>query len=389
MTKYLYKKKRKICVITTTRADYGQLKNLILLIKKEKNFLLQVVVSGTHLSKKHGYTIKEIYKDKIKINYKINLNLKDSTKEAISFYSALALQKFTKCFKKLKPDIILVLGDRYEIFSATSSALFLGIPTAHLHGGEITSGVIDESLRHAITKMSDIHFASSIKSKMRIIRMGEDKKKVFNVGALTVENIQQNNFLSKHEIEKKLNIKFKKNNFLVAIHPVSSLKDTCNVIRSTLFALQKLKDTFFIFTSPNSDAHSNVIESAIKKFVNKHSNSIYFKSLGYKNFLSCIKATDGLIGNSSSGLLEAPILKTLSLNIGDRQDGRPIVSSVICCDPKKSLIIRSINTLLYKKNKKRFKFIKQKKLKTKFKIISVLKKIHLQNIKKKRFIDNI
>ncbi len=389
MKKYQYKKKRKICVISTTRADYGQLRNLILLIKKEKNLLLQLIVSGTHLSKKHGFTINEIYKDKIKIDSKINLNIKKFSKESISIYSSIALLKFTKSLKKLKPDIVLVLGDRYEIFSAVSASLFLGIPTAHLHGGEVTSGVIDESLRHAITKMSDIHFVSSNISKKRVIKMGENKKNIFNFGALTAENIQTINLFNKIEIEKKLNIKFKKNNFLVAIHPVSSLKNTYNVVRSTLLALQKLKDTFLIFTSPNSDAHSNIIESAIKKFVNKHNNSVYFKSLGYKNFLSCVKASDALIGNSSSGLVEAPILNTPSINIGDRQDGRPIMPSVICCRPNNSLIIRSIYTLLYKKNKKRFKFMKRKKLKTKFKIVSVLKKIQLSNIKNKRFIDSI
>lgn len=389
MTKYLYNKKRKICVVTTTRADYGQLKNLILLIKKEKNILLQVVVSGTHLSKKHGYTIKEIYNDKIKINYKINLNLKDSTKEAISFYSALALQKFTKCFKKLKPDIILVLGDRYEVFSATASALFLGVPTAHLHGGEVTSGVIDESLRHAITKMSNIHFASSMKSKMRIIRMGEDKKKVFNVGALTVENIQQISFLNKYEIEKKLNIKFEKNNFLVAIHPLSSVDETLKIIKSALFVFKKLKHTLLIFSSPNSDAHSKVIEKAIMNFVKVNNNSVYFKSLGYKNFLSCLKVCDGLVGNSSSGVLEAPALKVQSINIGDRQKGRPIMPSVICCKSDTSSISKALKILLLKKRTKKINFASQKKLQTKFEILSILKKINLVNIKKKGFIDNI
>ena len=387
MKKYQFNKKRKICVVTTTRAEYGQLRNLLFLIQKNKNLLLQLVVSGTHLSKSHGHTINEIYNDKIKINYKVNLDLKKFSPDSIALYTAVGLRKFTKCFKKLQPDIVLVLGDRYEIFSAASATLFLGIPLAHIHGGEVTAGVIDESLRHSITKMSDIHFVASKVFQKRVIRMGENKTNVFNFGALTVENIQNIEFLNKKYLERKFRFKFLKNNFMISIHPESSLENTVKIIKHTLISLKKLKDSLLIFTAPNSDAHSNVIVSYIKKFIIKNKNCVYFNNLGYRNFLSCLKICKVLIGNSSSGVLEAPFLKVKSINIGNRQDGRPILPGVICCKINNIEIDRAICNLYSTKNKKSYKLDHLKIQKTKFKILQILKKIKLTNIKYKKFID--
>ena len=387
MKKYQFKKKRKICVVTTTRADYGQLRNLLFLIKKQNKLLLQLVVSGAHLSKKYGYTIKEIYSDNIKIDYKINLGLDKSTPDSIALYSAIALREFTKCFKKLKPDIVLIFGDRYEIFSAAASTLFLGIPLAHLHGGEVTAGVIDESLRHSITKMADIHFVASEVFQKRVVKMGENKKKVFNFGALTLENIQKIKFLNKIYLEKKLKFQFLKNNFMISIHPESSLKNTTKIIGFTLMSLKKLKDTLLIFTAPNSDAHSHIIIKAIKKFITNNKNCVYFNNLGYRNFLSCLKICNVLIGNSSSGVLEAPFLKVKSINIGHRQEGRPILPSVICSKINNLEIDRAICNLYSNKNRKNYKLSQSKIYKTKFKIVKILKKIKLTNIKNKKFID--
>jgi len=387
MKKYQYKKKRKICVVTTTRAEYGQLRNLLFLIKKQNKLLLQLVVSGTHLSKQHGYTVKDIYSDNIKIDYKINLGLNKSTPDSIALYSAIALKKFTICFEKLKPDIVLLFGDRYEIFSAAASTLFLGIPLAHLHGGEVTSGVIDESLRHSISKMADIHFVASKVFQKRVVRMGENKKKVFNFGALTQENIQKIKFIKKTDLEKKFKLQFLENNFIISIHPESSLKNTTKIIGFTLMSLKKLKDTLLIFTAPNSDAHSHVIIKSIKKFIKNNKNCVYFSNLGYRNFLSCLKICKVLIGNSSSGVLEAPFLKVKSINIGNRQEGRPILPSVIYSKINSLEIDRAICNLHSKKNKKNYKLNQSKIYKTKFKIVKILKEINLTDIKYKKFID--
>ena len=330
---------RKVLFITSSRADYGLLRSVILETQKlnKETYLL---VTGSHLSYEFGNTVKEINKDNIKKTIKRVILDKKFRENKINNYLAESIKITNEVIKKKKPDVIIILGDRYELLGCAIAAMILRVPITHIHGGELTSGAYDDSIRHSITKLSHLHFPIHDQYKKRLTQLGENPRTIFNFGALTAENIQTINLYNKIEIEKKLNIKFKKNNFLVAIHPVSSLKNTYNVVRSTLLALQKLKDTFLIFTSPNSDAHSNVIESAIKKFVNKHNNSVYFKSLGYKNFLSCVKASDALIGNSSSGLVEAPILNTPSINIGDRQDGRPIMPSVICCLPNNSLIIR-------------------------------------------------
>ena len=389
MIKFLPENSRKICFVTSNRADYGQLKDLILLVKKDKNLKLQVVVSGSHLIKKLGYTLKDLIKDKLKINFKVDLKIKNYSKKNICTYTGDAIKKFSSCFIKLNPDIIVVLGDRYEIFSAVTAALILDIPIAHLHGGEVTSGVIDESLRHSITKMSDIHFAANNKFKKRIIRMGENPKNVYNVGALTVENLNNFNFVNKKNLEKILNVNFLKKNLLITVHPEKSLDITKKLINNLLYSLKKLNNTLLIFTSSNPDAYSNLINQKIKRFVKGSKNSIYIANLGYKNYISCMKICDGVIGNSSSGITETPKLKVGSINIGQRQEGRPLSRSIIQVFPDKKKISKAIKKLYskYFKNKIFLTNNYYKSINTKFKIIKILKNKKLEKIKTKRFID--
>lgn len=385
--KKLKYKRRKICVITSSRADYGQLKPLIKLINKDKKLILKLVVSGSHLVKNLGFTQKEIKKDKIKISSRVNLNIKGFSEKQICNYTGEAIKKFSKCFSNLNPDIILVLGDRYEIFSAVTSALILNIPVAHLHGGEITLGVIDDAFRHSITKMSDIHFTVNRNFRNRVINMGENPKNVYEVGSLSAENIKSAKFLSKNEIENKFKFKFLKNNFVVTIHPERVYSRTIELTKNLLGELKKLKNTLIIFTSPNHDAHGGIIKNHIKKYIKTNKNGIFVESFGYQNYISCLKISDGVIGNSSSGLNEAPYLKIGSINIGIRQKGRPLEKSVISAGIKKNQIGKAIKKLLtLKKNKKKYsKFNYYRPSNAKLKILKILKSKKIKDIKTKIF----
>ena len=384
------KKFKKICVITTSRADYGQLRNLVLILKKEKFLKLQLIVAGSHYIKDKGYSVLEILKDKIPISYKIKVKTKNFQSIDVVDYTSENLKKFSKAFKKLKPDIILLLGDRYETLSAATAALISNIPIAHLHGGEVTAGVIDESLRHAITKMSDIHFTANSIFQKRVIRMGEDKKNVYAVGALTAENINNMKMIRKKEIENNFKFKFMKRNLIVTIHPEKNFKQTKLLIKNLILSLKKIsKETSLIFTAPNSDKDSDYILRFIKNFAKRFKNSIYIPNLGYENYISCINICDGIIGNSSSGITEAPILRKSSINVGLRQKGRPQAKSVIQVNIDHIKISKALKKIFSEKFKNSIK--KQKefyfKKNTKFEIIKILKKTRLKNIKLKEFKD--
>ncbi len=381
-------KKIKIGVITSSRADYGQLRNLIKLMKHDKKIILQLIVIGSHFNKNRGYSFKEIVKDKFKISAKLKLKQSKFGPKDISNYTSETLKGVSKIIIKLKPHMILLLGDRYETFAAASAALFHNIPLVHLHGGEVTSGVIDEPIRHSITKMSDIHFVANNIFKKRIRRMGEKEKNIFNVGSLTAENVKSFKKKGKNEIEKKFNFKFKKKNFIVTLHPEKEFKNTKRLVKNTLAAMRFLpKDYLLIFTSSNIDKDSNFILKEIKKFNNYNSNSIFIPNFGYENYLSCIHICDGVIGNSSSGITEAPLLRKMVINIGDRQKGRPLSSNIIQCGYKIEEIKESFFNLLSKKKKigiiKSYYYRKN----TKNEILRVIKKINLKNIKEKKFVD--
>jgi len=384
----MYKKRKKILIITGSRAEYGLLRRLIFKIKSNKKLHLDIVVTGMHLSKKFGFTYKDIIRDGFKIRDKVNLDLRsDSIESAINSIN-MGTKGFTKVYKKIKPDIILVVGDRYEIFSAAVAAVFSRIPVAHLHGGELTEGAIDETLRHSITKMSHIHFVASKEYKKRVIQLGENPNRVFNVGGLGVDNIKYLKLLKKNELEKALKLNIKKKNILITFHPetLSKFKDKTQ-FNEVLKALKKIKNTNLVFTMPNSDLGNTIIFKMIKSFVKKNKNSYFFISMGQLRFLSCLKYFDGIIGNSSSGLLEMPSFKKGTVDIGDRQRGRLKAKSIISVNAKKNDIIRGINKLYSKKFQN-----KLKKTKNPYgdggasdKIIKVLERLKLNNILKKKF----
>ena len=343
-------KKRKICIITGTRADYGLLRWLMKSVSNDSKFELQIIATGMHLSPEFGLTYQEIEKDGLIINHKIEMLLSSDTPSAISKSTGLGLIGFGDAYNKLEPDIIIVLGDRFEILAASIAALFAKIPIAHIHGGESTIGAFDEAIRHSITKMSWWHFVAADEYLQRVVQLGEDPKRVFNVGGLGIDAIRKTTLLSKNELINKIGIKFSSKNLLITYHPVTLEKQTSKKhFKSLLDVLGDLKDSFLIFTMPNADPDSQVIKLMIKNFISSHKDRcISFASMGHLNYLSTMQFVDGVVGNSSSGLIEAPAFKIGTINIGDRQQGRLKAKSVIDCKPTENSIKQAINTLYSK-----------------------------------------
>ena len=338
----------KVCVITGTRAEYGLLYWTMKAIQLNPNLELSVCVTGMHLSPEFGLTYKQIESDGFLIEGKIEMIVSSDTSVGITKSIGLGLIGFADFYERSRPDMILVLGDRFEIFSAVSAAMIARIPIAHCHGGEATEGLIDEAIRHSITKMSHLHFTSTEEYKKRVIQLGEQPKNIFNVGALGIENINRLKLLNKEEFESSINFKLSSLNFLVTFHPVT-LDITSSELQFTelLDALSEFKDAKIIFTKPNADHDGRVIIKLIDEFISKNTqNAISFISLGQLRYLSAIKHCQVVIGNSSSGIIEAPSFKKATINIGDRQQGRIKAKSVISCKPEKASIIKSIRVAI-------------------------------------------
>ena len=335
--------KRKICVVTGTRAEYGLLRHLMKLIQESNEFDLQLIVTGSHLSIIHGETYKEIIADGFSIDYKIDLELGLDTPTGLSSSAAKGLKGFGHAFDTLKPNLLVVLGDRYEILSSVIAAMFARIPIAHLHGGESTEGLVDEAIRHSITKFSHLHFVATESYGSKVIQLGENPKTVFNVGGMGVDSISKINLLNKSDLEKSLGIRFKEKNLLITYHPVTLEKDTSSKqILELLSALDSLEDHCLIFTMPNADADSQIISEMIKEFVEKKEDAYFFPSLGQRRYLSCVANVDLVIGNSSSGIAEVPTFKKATIDIGDRQKGRIRAQSIINCNPNARSICDAI-----------------------------------------------
>ena len=340
-------RKRKICVVTGTRAEYGLLYWLMKSIENNPKLELQVIATGMHLSPDFGLTYREIEKDGFTINRKIEILLSSDTPSAISKSTGLGLIGFAEAYNKLNPDIVLILGDRFEILAASIASLYAKIPIAHIHGGETTTGAFDEAIRHSITKMAWWHFVAANEYEKRVIQLGENPERVFNVGGLGVDAIRKVKLLSKKELMEKTGIEFRNKNLLVTYHPVTLEKQTSQKhFQSLLDVLGDLKDVYVIFTMPNADSNGRIIKQMIDEFVsNRRQGSIVFTSMGNLNYLSTLQFVDGVVGNSSSGLTEAPTFKIGTMNIGDRQKGRLNAKSVIDCEPTKESIKNAVDTL--------------------------------------------
>lgn len=381
---------KKICVITGTRAEYGQLKFLLQGIKESEILQLCLIVTGTHLSSKFGSTFKNIEADGFHINHKIKILSNSDTSQSITKSMGRLLGKLADVFEEEKPSLVLILGDRYEIFAAASASMIARIPIAHIHGGEKTEGAIDDAIRHSITKMSHFHFVAHNEYKKRVIQLGENPENVLLVGGLGVDCIKKTELLNYDELQKSLDFVFREKNILVTFHPVTLEKGSTKIqIKELLSALSELKETSIIFTMPNADPENDVIISMIQKFVKENKNSKIYASLGQIKYLSTIFHVDCVVGNSSSGLCEVPSFNKPTINIGNRQRGRIKAESVIDCDPNRNEILKAIKKSYSLSFREKLKFNKNPygEGDATLKILKYLEMQSFSNSLKKSFID--
>ena len=335
--------KRKVCVITGSRADYGLLRWLLQGIKEHEGMALQLVVTGAHLSPEFGHTYRDIESDGFHIDRRVEVLTSSDTAVGVAKSMGLGLIAFADVFHDLQPDLLLLLGDRYEIFSAAAAALVAKIPVAHLHGGELTEGAFDDSLRHAITKMASLHFVAAPEYRARVIQLGEPPERVFMVGGLGVDNIHRMQLLNRGELSASLGFEFGAKSLLVTFHPVTLGRvDSEYQMAELLAALSCLQDTQLLFTMPGADNGSRGLTRMVAAFVQKNANAKAVESLGQHRYMSCVAQVDAVVGNSSSGLTEVPSFKKATVNIGDRQQGRLKAHSVIDCEPDRQSIAAAI-----------------------------------------------
>ena len=338
---------RKICFVTGTRAEYGLLSRLMRLVKEDKDLQLQVIATNMHLMPEYGETYKEIEKDGFTIDKKVYMHKPSDDAYGIISSMAEEMQGMNDALSELKPDILVLLGDRYEILVAAQVALIHRVPIAHIHGGEVTEGAFDDAIRHSVTKMSSLHFTSCEEYRHRVIQMGEQPSRVFDVGSLGVENIKAVPLMTKDELEASLDFKIDTQTILVTYHPVTLGGDPAKDIREFLDALDQFKDLKVIFTMPNSDTGRDAIALAVENYVEKHSNRAkVYTSLGLKRYLSTLQFVKAAVGNSSSGIIEVPSFGIPTLNIGDRQKGRLASESVVNCGTSKDEVIAGLKLCL-------------------------------------------
>jgi GDP/UDP-N,N'-diacetylbacillosamine 2-epimerase (hydrolysing) len=337
---------RKICVVSGTRAEYGLLRWVMEGIRDAPELELQVVATGTHLSSEFGLTYREIEQDGFVIDRKVEMLLSSDSPAGVAKSMGLGLIGFGDALQQLQPDLMLVLGDRFEIFSAVTAAMVARIPVAHVHGGESTEGAFDEAIRHSITKMSHLHFVAAPEYRNRVIQLGEHPDRVFLVGGLGIDSIKRLNLLERASLESALEFELGPRSLLVTFHPVTLENATAShQMAELLAALDRLEGTQLIFTMPNADPDGRVLFEMINEFVAEHDNARAFTSLGQLRYLSCVREVDGVIGNSSSGLTEVPSFGGGTINIGDRQRGRLKAESVIDCGPNRESITAAIQQL--------------------------------------------
>jgi len=334
---------RKICFVTGGRADYGLLRLLMREIQKSRQFQLQIIATGSHFLPKFGSTYREILGDRFQINARVNIRPTGDSAVAVGEAMGLGVRGISRALAKLRPDLLVLLGDRYEILAAAIAATLAAVPIAHLHGGELTEGAYDDAFRHAITKMAHLHFVSAAIYRKRIIQLGESPSRVFKIGALGVDNVLSQKFFSREELEQLLRFKFSKKNILITFHPTTLESGKAGRQADALLkALRAFPETGMIFTMPGADRESGIIWKKFLIFVRRNPRAKAFRSLGSRAYLSLMKEADAVVGNSSSGLLEAPSFRIPVINIGNRQHGRVRATNVIDCEPDSASIKRSI-----------------------------------------------
>ncbi|WP_224999076.1 UDP-N-acetylglucosamine 2-epimerase [Cesiribacter sp. SM1] len=382
---------KKICVVTGTRAEYGLLYWTLKALKEDPTFQLQLCVTGMHLSPEFGLTYKQIEKDGFSIDKKVEVLLSSDSSVGVSKSIGLGVISFAEAFAELKPHLILVLGDRFEIFAAATAAMIGKIPVAHCHGGEATEGLIDEPIRHSVTKMSHIHFTATEEYRKRVIQLGEQPDRVHNVGALGIENINRLELLDRRSFEKSIDFELGSRNVLVTFHPVTLEHATAEKQFSDLLrALDELEDTKIIFTKPNADTDGRIIINLIDDYVKNHpAKSVAFISLGQLRYLSALQHVDVVAGNSSSGLIEVPSFKKATIDIGDRQRGRIKAASVISCGPDYSSVKEALQKAFSADFSATLEGVKNPygEKNASGEIVSILKETEIEHLLKKKFFD--
>jgi GDP/UDP-N,N'-diacetylbacillosamine 2-epimerase (hydrolysing) len=380
---------RKVCIFTSTRAEWGLLRGLAEQIRQSKNLTLQVLVSGSHLSEKFGMTVSEIEADGFLADAKVDILKYDDTPSGICKTMGLAIGAYGETLDRLRPDILVLLGDRYETFCAAVAAQIQRIPVSHIHGGETTEGAVDEAFRHSITKMAHLHFASCKEYCKRIIQLGEDPLRVFNVGALGIENIRKIILMSRNELELSIGFRLDAPFFLVTFHPVTLEEATAgDQFNNLLDALEKFSAHKIIFTKANADTDGHFINTMIDTYVaTRRERCLAVSSLGMRRYLSAMKLCDAVVGNSSSGILEAPVFAVPTVNIGDRQKGRLRTKSIIDCEPTQASIHAALNQALNSSFRNDIKGLEHpcEKKETAHSIVQILETTPLNNILKKSF----
>jgi GDP/UDP-N,N'-diacetylbacillosamine 2-epimerase (hydrolysing) len=338
---------RKVCVVTGTRAEYGLLRWVMQGIQDDPELTLQIMVTGMHLSPEFGLTYRDIERDGFRIDSKVEMLTSSDTPVGVAKAMGLGLIGFADALHALQPDVLVLLGDRFEIFSVAAAALVARIPTVHLHGGETTQGAFDEAFRHSITKMSHLHCVATEEYRQRVIQLGEQPERISVVGGLGIDNIRRLQLLSLAELEESLDFAFTTTKrLLITFHPVTLENATsAQQMAELLAALEALTDTQLIFTLPNSDTDGRILMNMVNQFVAQTPQARVYTSLGQLRYLSCIAHVDGMVGNSSSGLAEVPSFKKGTINIGDRQLGRIQAASVINCTPDRASISVALQTL--------------------------------------------
>lgn len=338
---------KKICVVTATRAEYGLLKLVIKEIEKDSDLELCLVVTGTHLSERFGMTVTEVEQDGFKIDEKVEILDSEDSELGICRTMSVAMEKFGELYMNRKPDLVIVLGDRYELIPICTSAMIFGIPIAHISGGELTEGAIDDAIRHSITKMSYLHFPGCEEYRRRIIQLGESPNRVFNYGDVGVENVKKTKFLSIDELQNDLRITLKRKYACVTFHPVTLEKDSeTQQTEALIKSMISYHDIDFIVTLSNADLHGVKINKMFLKAAEENENIFCFDSLGIRRYLSLVRYASFVLGNSSSGIVEVPCFKIPTVNIGDRQKGRLKADSIIDSEPTFESITKSIELAL-------------------------------------------
>ena len=379
----------KICVVTGTRAEYGLLYWTMKAIHANPRTELSVCVTGMHLSPEFGLTYQQIEEDGFEIDGKVEMLLSSDTSIGVTKSMGLGLIGIADFYERTKPDWVLVLGDRYEIFSAVTAAMIAKIPIAHCHGGEATEGLIDEAIRHSITKMAHLHFTSTDEYRQRVIQLGEQPDSVYNTGALGIENINKLALLNKKDFQKSINFNLSEINFLVTFHPVTLEKASAeDQFKELLYSLDQFPKANVIFTKPNADNDGRILNDLIDNYVKtNYLRAIAFNSLGQLRYLSAIEHCQVVIGNSSSGLIEVPSFKKPTINIGDRQRGRIEAESVITCEPNKKAVVESIQLAVSLSFQEKIRQITNPygEENSSDKILKTILNTPLQNILKKKF----